>query len=149
VLVLPITKTEQIRVKINVKTTIQDGDNKESFEITAVGRYYKKEHSFYLQYEETSEEGEIRTVVKIAGDEALILRSGSVKMRLPFRLHEELNGSYETPYGTLLTTVLTKAINYSDLTNSDGFVDLVYELSTQGSDAGTYHLQMTFKEEIQ
>lgn len=148
-LVLPITRSEQLSVKINVKTTIQHGDSKESFELTTVGRYYKKEHSFYLQYEEASEEGEIRTVVKIAGNEALILRSGSVKMRLSFRLHEELNGTYETPYGTLVTTVLTKAIKYTDLTNGDGMVDLVYELSTQGSDAGTYQLQMTFREEIQ
>jgi uncharacterized beta-barrel protein YwiB (DUF1934 family) len=140
---------EQIPVTINVKNTITSEGNQETFELTTLGRYYKKENSFYLQYEEISDEGKIKTVVKIAEDDALILRSGSVKMRMAFRLAEQLNGSYDSPYGTLKTTTDTKAMKYQELTDNDGYIDLLYDLSMHGSKAGTYHLQINFKEESQ
>ena len=129
----------EIPVKIKVKTTI---DEQESFELMVFGRYHQKEGASFLQYEEVLEEGSVRTIVKVAEDEALILRGGAVKMRLPFRLHKKMRGSYEMPFGTFETLTMTKRIEHSD-----GLIDILYDFTMQGSPAGTYHLEITFQED--
>lgn len=128
-----------IPVKINVKTTI---NNEETFELVVFGQYYQKNSASFLQYEEAAEEGTVKTIVKIAGEEALILRSGAVKMRLPFQLHKTLNGSYEMPFGRFETTTLTRK-----MTHDDNSFDILYDFTLQGSPAGTYHLEITFQED--
>jgi len=129
----------EIPVKIKVKTTI---DEQETFELTVFGRYYQKDQASFLQYEEVLEEGTVRTIVKVAKDEALILRGGAVKMRLPFRLHKTLRGSYEMPFGTFETLTMAKRIEHTD-----GLIDILYDFTMQGSPAGTYHLEITFQED--
>jgi uncharacterized beta-barrel protein YwiB (DUF1934 family) len=128
-----------IPVKINVKTTI---NNEETFELVVFGQYYQKNGAAFLQYEEAAEEGTVKTIVKTAEDEALILRSGAIKMRLPFQLHKTLNGSYEMPFGRFETTTVTRRMEIER--NS---FDILYDFNLQGSPAGTYHLEITFQEE--
>ncbi|ETI69846.1 DUF1934 domain-containing protein [Neobacillus vireti] len=129
----------EIPVKINVKTTI---DEQETFELVVFGRAYRKGDAFYLRYEEVHEEGTVRTIVKVANEEALILRSGAVKMRLPFRLHTELRGSYEMPFGTFETITMARRIEHKE-----GLIDILYDFTMQGSPAGRYHLEITFQED--
>ncbi|WP_308302646.1 DUF1934 domain-containing protein [Bacillus sp. UMB0728] len=139
---------EQTPVKIKVKTDIRSGGSKETFELTAFGRYYKKNGSRFLQYDEENEAGTVKTIVKMAEGEALILRSGAVKMRLPFRLNKKMRGSYEMPFGTMEMLTLTKGLSQSfDDNSGTGAFDLLYEMKMQGSQAGTYHLAITFEEE--
>nr|WP_321202566.1 DUF1934 domain-containing protein [Cytobacillus horneckiae] len=145
---LSIRPVEQVPVKIKVKTDIRNGKDKETFELTAFGRYYKKDSARFLQYEEAMEDGLVKTIVKISEQDGLILRSGSVKMRLPFRMNKSLRGSYETPYGVFEMMTLTKRMVHSfEEDKSMGSIDLLYELKMQGSRAGTYHLAITFEEE--
>ncbi|SFB03434.1 DUF1934 domain-containing protein [Bacillus sp. cl95] len=141
--------TDTISVKIHVKTAIHHEGNEEVYELTTMGRYDKRDEALFLRYEEIAEEGTIKTIVKISKGEALILRSGAVKMRMPFRIGEACIGSYETPYGTLSTLALANKIDHMDMTdtNRGGHVEIKYDLSIQGETAGTYHLQLTFKEE--
>jgi uncharacterized beta-barrel protein YwiB (DUF1934 family) len=128
-----------IPVKINVKTTI---NNDETFEHVVFGQYYQKSGSNFLQYEEAVEEGTVRTIVKVNEEEALILRSGAVKMRLPLQLHKTLKGSYEMPFGRFETTTMTRRMAHNE--NS---LDILYDFTLQGSLAGTYHLEITFQED--
>ncbi|RSD27173.1 DUF1934 domain-containing protein [Mesobacillus subterraneus] len=139
---------EQIPVKVTVKTVIYSGSEKETFELTTFGRYYKKANSSYLQYDEVMEEGDVHTTVKISGNEVLIMRSGAIKMRLHFLLNKKTPGNYKTPYGLLETSALTKRLDlgYND-EKHEGQVDLLYEMAIQGANAGTYHLTINFKEE--
>lgn len=132
----------EIPMKINVKTTIHQHGGKEVYELAVFGRYLQKDGASFLKYEEVQEEGNVRTIVKVAGDEALILRGGAMKMRLPFRLHKKLRGSYEMPFGTFETMTLAKRIEHSD-----GLIDILYDFTMQGSHAGTYHLEITFQED--
>jgi uncharacterized beta-barrel protein YwiB (DUF1934 family) len=134
--------TIEIPMKINVKTTIHQQGGKEVHELAVFGRYLEKDGASFLKYEEVQDEGNIRTIVKVAGDEALILRGGAVKMRLPFRLHKKQQGSYEMPFGTFETITLAKRIAHSE-----GLIDILYDFSMQGSHAGTYHLEITFQED--
>jgi uncharacterized beta-barrel protein YwiB (DUF1934 family) len=140
--------TSKMPVKINVKTTIFQDKGKDVIESIASGRFYQKDIASFLQYEEEAAEGSIRTIVKLAEAEALILRSGAVKMRMPFSLNKELQGSYELPFGKFETAAVAKKIEHSyNAKSGEGYIDLLYDFFMQGNPAGTYHLEITFKEE--
>ena len=148
VLTVSSKPADQIPVKVTVKTAIYSGKEKETFELTTFGRYYKKANSSYLQYDEVMEEGDVHTTVKISGDEVLILRSGAIKMRLHFLLNKKTPGNYQTQYGLLQTSALTKRLDTDfNETKQEGHVDLLYYMAIQGSNAGTYHLMINYKEE--
>lgn len=139
---------DQVPIILKIKTVIQNDEDKQSFELITFGRYYKKGQSYYLQYDEVLDEVTVKTIVKVADGNAMILRRGAINMRLPFQLKQKLRGSYETPYGTLETTTYTKRLAYSFAEDqNDGSVEIIYDLSMHGSNAGNYHLNITFKEE--
>ncbi|WP_420828150.1 DUF1934 domain-containing protein [Cytobacillus citreus] len=139
---------EQMPVKIKVKTDIRDGSSKDTFELTAFGRYYIKENARFLQYDEAMEEGMAKTIIKVSDQEGLILRSGAVKMRLPFKMNKKLQGNYHTPYGVFEIGTMTKRLDHQfDEETGSGSIDLLYELKMQGASTGTYHLFITFEEE--
>lgn len=132
----------ELPVIIKVKTTI---DQQDTFELTVFGRYYKKRNASFLRYEEVMEEGSVRTIVKVsAADEALILRSGAVKMRLPFRLDQTVIGSYEMPFGRFEATTTAKRMEFGD-----GLIDILYDFTLQGARSGTYHLEISYQEDKQ
>ncbi|MEH7106225.1 DUF1934 domain-containing protein [Bacillus sp. JJ1764] len=133
----------EIPVKINIKTTI---DEQETVELIVFGRFYQKENASFLQYKEVLEEGTVKTIIKLGINEMLILRSGAVKMRLPFQLEKEQRGSYELPFGVFETATLAKKMAYH-FENKAGFIELLYDFSLQGEQAGSYHLQINFQEE--
>jgi len=114
----------------------------------AFGQYYKKENARFLQYNEEMEEGSVKTIIKISDKDGLILRSGAVKMRLPFQMNKKLRGSYDTRYGVFETATLTKRLahQFNEQTDS-GSIELLYEMSIQGAHSGTYHLVITFQKE--
>ncbi|MDR7078647.1 uncharacterized beta-barrel protein YwiB (DUF1934 family) [Neobacillus niacini] len=133
----------ELPVKINVKTTI---DQDETFELMVFGTYFEKGNAAYLRYEEAMEEGSVRTIVKMAADEALILRGGAVKMRLPFEVNRKLNGSYEMPFGQFATETMAKRIDYS-YENGKGHFSVLYDFSMEGAPTNTYELEIAFQEE--
>ncbi|MBU8881009.1 DUF1934 domain-containing protein [Bacillus sp. FJAT-29790] len=145
---MSIRSGEQVPVKIKVKTDIRDGSNKDTFELTAFGRYYIKENARFLQYDEVVEEGTAKTIIKMSDQEGLILRSGAVRMKLPFKMNKKLKGTYHTPYGVFDMDTLTKRLDHQfDEQTGFGSIDLLYELKMQGAQSGTYHLAITFEEE--
>ena len=141
-------QTEQLPVKITVNTTIQNGTEKETYELITFGYYVKKTKSVFLRYEEFLEEGTINTIVKISGQEGSILRSGAVKMRIPFQQNKSLTGRYETPYGVMELDTVTSRVHHSfDEDLKKGEFDFIYRLNMQGSYAGTYHTTISFEED--
>lgn len=134
--------TMEIPMKINVKTTIQQHDSRETIELAVFGRYMQKDGATFLKYEEALEEGTVRTIVKVGLEEALILRGGAVKMRLPFRSHKKLRGSIEMPFGVFETTTFARRIEHSE-----GLIDILYDFTMQGAPSGTYHLEISFEED--
>ena len=90
----------------------------------------------------------INTVVKMSSQEGSILRNGAIKMRLPFQKNKTLMGSYESPYGVLEMKTSTKQISHKfDENVGKGEIDLLYDLRMDGSLAGTYHVNIIFKED--
>lgn len=140
---------EQTEVKIHLKTHIQHGEEKDSFELFSDGRYYEKGDSFFLKYDEVQEEGTIHTIVKMKQDEeVLILRSGAVKMRMVLKEGEELVGSYESQLGTLMITTKTAKLTHTvDRIRNNGEISLSYQLYMQGNPVGKYEMNISYKEE--
>jgi uncharacterized beta-barrel protein YwiB (DUF1934 family) len=139
---------DQSPVKVKVTTAIDDGQQKETFELTTFGRYYKKGSSSYLQYDEMMEDGTVHTTVKIKDREVLIIRSGAVSMRLHFRLDKRTPGNYQSPYGLLQTEADTRRMDIDfNVESAEGNIDILYEFIIQGSPAGTYQMNIDYKEE--
>ena len=124
-------------VKVHVKNMI----NKELYELTAFGRYSEKGTSSYLQYDEVMPEGTTHTTVKVKEGEVLILRKGAVDMRLHFIMDKKTPGNIKTAHGLMLAEADTKKIMLAE-----GRVEISYELTVQGSFAGTYEMKIDYRE---
>ncbi|WP_203363469.1 DUF1934 family protein [Bacillus sp. REN10] len=137
-----------IPVNICLNTSIEIDGEQETYELTLSGEFHEKSNGFFLKYDEVQEEGTVHTVVKFSDNEALILRSGAVKMRLPFSLNEQRNGSHDSPYGTLLLNTQTKTLTHNCTYTQQtvqGTLALSYNLLMQGSPVGQYKMNITFQ----
>lgn len=146
--VLPLAySTEQMPVKITIHTTIWSDGEKQTVEFTTEGQFYKKTNANFIQYEEVHEEGKMNTIVKFTAQEIMIIRSGTLKMRLRFMENKQIEGVYHTPYGNLAVSTVTKELKNSfDQTERAGTVEILYDLMMDRAHAGTYHMVVTFKE---
>ena len=144
----PAYSINQVPVKITVKTTIMNGKDRETYELITFGEYYNKINSIYLRYEEANEEGTIKTTVKLTDQEGSIIRNGAIQMRLLFQKNKSLTGSFTTPYGVIDMITRTTRMNFELMEDlKKGEIDLLYDLTMQGSHAGTYHLLINFEED--
>lgn len=137
----------KIPIKLKVKTTIfQDGD-RQTTELITFGTLVKKENADFIQYDEVMEEvGTIDTTLKLAQDEALILRNGPVKMNLPLQKNKKRSGRYTTPYGIFDLETHTSRYAYLPIEYS-GTIELLYDLAIHGQSAGQFLLNIEFKED--
>lgn len=132
----------QKTVYIRLVSTIRHPDvEEETINLETKGTLTLKGNQYYLVYEELQNEKAIRTTVKLSGQSALILRSGGIKMRLPFERGEFQIGSYDTQYGTLMMTTNTKQLHFEE-----GHFLVEYELIVNDEVAGTYTLELTYTE---
>ncbi|MBS4218859.1 DUF1934 family protein [Bacillus sp. FJAT-49711] len=137
-----MTVDTQTSVKIQLTTRVRIDDDIETYELTVFGTRYQKGNTIYLKYDEVQEEGTIHTVVKVLQDEAVIMRSGLIKMRLAFSLSEQRQGTHESTLGSLFLMTDTKKLNHED-----GKLSLAYDLSMQGTLAGYYEMDLEYKED--
>jgi len=136
----------QIRLHSSIK---HPGQDKETHEIQATGRYIEKINSLYLKYEEEQDGQKIQTTVKLDDSEAFIMRSGAVKMRLPFDTERTSTGEYGNGPATMKLLVKTNRLEFKkkeDLGN--GHFNVAYELHAEGSLLGTYEITITYSEGI-
>ncbi|MDN7244799.1 DUF1934 domain-containing protein [Planococcus shenhongbingii] len=132
----------QKAVKIKLTTIIRQPDAEEQLmELWSHGTLTIKNDRRYLQYEEQLEELLIRTTVKLGENEAVIMRSGGLQMRLPFLLHKEQTGNLTNEQGTFMLT--TKA---HELTISDTRFKVRYDLAMGSAHAGEYEMEIQFME---
>ncbi|SEM65825.1 Uncharacterized beta-barrel protein YwiB, DUF1934 family [Paenisporosarcina quisquiliarum] len=134
----PLQKTVNIRL---VSTIRHPNVQEETINIELKGTLTLKGKQYYLVYEEMQDQKKTRTTVKLGGQTALILRSGGVKMRLPFERGELQTGSYDTQYGTIIITTNTKHLHFDD-----GHFQVEYELIINEEVAGTYTLELIYTE---
>ncbi|MFZ3589106.1 DUF1934 domain-containing protein [Bacillus sp. DJP31] len=136
-------------VHINFSSEINDGEDKVDFSFQTIGQYYIMNHKSYLMFEEKLEDqAEVNTLIRWSEEEAWIKRSGSVNMRVLFKLKQETSGIYETPQVKLEVKAHTDRLMHSwDERDRSGLFQLKYTLFMQGESIGTYSLEIQFKEE--
>ncbi|MFJ8067181.1 DUF1934 domain-containing protein [Psychrobacillus sp. NPDC096426] len=134
----PIKKTVNVRLRSTIR---HPNVAAETFDIQATGELTLKGAQPYLVYEEMQNEKAVKTTVKLNSDSALILRSGGVKMRLPFIKGELQTGSYDSGYGIMMITTNTKQLDFED-----GHFLVEYELLINEEIAGTYTLELIYTE---
>jgi uncharacterized beta-barrel protein YwiB (DUF1934 family) len=137
----------EMPVKVTVRTTISHGDEQEVFELVTFGRFFHKGSAFYLFYEEELDVGKIKTSVKFSDEDAVIIRSGAVNMRLAFHPNRQMKGHYDTPYGTMDTMTETKNLTHQQTSDKEGKLNLLYDFRLQEDHAGTYQLEISYKKE--
>ncbi len=137
-----MSQPTQKTVNVHLLSSIQHPDiPKETIELHTTGELTIKGGQPYLVYEELQNEKNVRTTVKLNEEAALILRSGGVKMRLPFQIGEHQTGSYDSGFGSMMIMTNTK-----QLTFSEGQFKVEYELIVQEEVVGTYLIQLTYSE---
>ncbi|MFF2178626.1 DUF1934 domain-containing protein [Lysinibacillus sp. NPDC058147] len=138
----------EARSQVNIKliSTIRpiDGDS-ESYEMWLTGQLLEKAGSMYLKYEEVQEDKTIRTTMKLGNEQALIMRTGAVKMRLPLNIIEQQIGHYESEFGSMPLVIHTKKMTYTQQAVSGDF-HVQYDLLMGGQSVGNYKLDITFTE---
>ncbi|KMY55702.1 hypothetical protein AC623_18635 [Bacillus sp. FJAT-27231] len=137
-----------VPVNIHLTTSIEHEGEREMFELMLSGEFQEKNGSYFLKYTEVQEEGTIQTVVKFSDKGAVILRSGAVKMRLPFNEKEPMNGSYTSPHGTLAMLTKTNKLSHSHTYSEsqlEGTLQLDYHLLMQGTAVGAYTMELKFE----
>lgn len=138
----------EAKSKVNIKliSTIRpiDGES-ETFEMWLNGELLEKAGSLYLRYEEVQEQKTIRTTMKLGEEQALIMRAGAVKMRLPLNIFEQQIGHYESEFGSVPLVIQTKNMTFARQEVSGDF-HVQYDLLMSGQSVGNYTLDITFTE---
>lgn len=138
----------EARSQVNIKliSTIRpiDGES-EGYEMLLTGQLLEKAGSIYLKYEEVQEDKNIRTTMKLGNEQALIMRTGAVKMRLPLNIMEQQMGHYESELGSMPLVIDTKEMTFTKQAGSGNF-HVQYDLLMGGQSVGNYTLDITFTE---
>ncbi|MGE7092622.1 DUF1934 domain-containing protein [Lysinibacillus sp. NPDC048646] len=134
------------QVNIKLISTIRpiDGES-ETYEMWLNGHLFEKAESLYLKYEEVQEDKTIRTTMKLGKEQALIMRAGAVKMRLPLNTVEQQIGHYESEFGSMPLVTRTKNMAFTRQAVSGDFY-VQYDLLMGGQSVGNYTLDITFTE---
>lgn len=123
--------------QINRNNQVQDED---SVEFMTEGKFYRKNGSTYIVYEESEMSGiqGVKTTLRI--DDA----SGDVRMKrfgsgvimdtvMEFRKGKRFNSLYETPFGAVPMEILTnKIVNDLEPEEAKGRLFIDYEISLKG-----------------
>lgn len=129
-------------VDIKLTTTIRQPDMEEQvMNLQSHGTLTEKNNRQYLQYLEQQDELEIRTIVKFNEEEAVIMRSGGLQMRLPFLLHKEQTGNLTNAQGSFMLTTTAH-----ELSVSGTHFKVRYDLTFGADYAGEYEMEIQFME---
>lgn len=133
-------------VNIQLSSSIgHPGQDEETHELHLTGQCIRKAGRLYLKYQEVQNGAAIQTTVKMGDEDALIMRSGAVDMRLPFQLEEERQGIYGNGPASFELIVKTERLEFTEDT-SGGRFSVSYNLLAEGSILGTYKLTITYSE---
>ncbi|WP_203332128.1 DUF1934 domain-containing protein [Planococcus beigongshangi] len=129
-------------VNISLTTTIRQPDMEEQvMKLQSRGTLTEKNNRRYLKYQEQQDELEIRTIVKFNEEEAVIMRSGGLQMRLPFLLHKEQTGNLTNAQGSFMLTTTAH-----ELSVSGSHFKVRYDMALGAEHVGEYEMEIQFME---
>ncbi|MBE7034625.1 MAG: DUF1934 domain-containing protein [Ruminococcaceae bacterium] len=110
-----------------------DGEQ-ESYELTTLGRYMKKDDKYYITYEGselTGYEG-TTTTLKIKDGCVSMIRFGASNSQMVFEKEKKYVGYYETPFGSLSVGVTTNSMTVN-IDEDGGEINLDYMVELNNS----------------
>lgn len=127
---------------------LQQVDNPDTDEIslTTEGRYYEKNGSYYLMYEESEVTGfaDTRTTVKVTPSAVTVTRSGKYPSMMTFEKGQRHMSLYETDYGPLTICIATRAVDWN-LDEKGGNIHVSYDIEVQHAHMSTNSLTIEVK----
>ena len=139
-------ETKDVTIRLS-STICHPGQDEETHEVHATGKYIKKSDRVYLKFNEDQNGDRIQTTVKMGEEDALIMRTGATDMRLPFDLDGERHGTYGSGpanFNLIVKTNLLEFIEQED--GNSGSFTVNYDLIAEGSVLGIYKLLFTYTE---
>lgn len=121
-------------VSICIRTqTVVDGEE-ETTELFTQGRYYEKNGSWYITYEETETTGYegCRTTLRVQDHQVSLIRQGDYRSRLVVEENQRNIGYYATPVGELMIGVSAREVD-NRLTPFGGTLEFSYALDLNAS----------------
>lgn len=113
--------TKDVLISIVGLQFIEEDSNPDSVEIITVGKYYKKNESHYILYDEVTEEtggiNKNRIKVELKKNRVLIYKSGSSAMNMIFEEGRKNHTYFDTPAGSLQISILADDIRIIDNEN--------------------------------
>jgi uncharacterized beta-barrel protein YwiB (DUF1934 family) len=139
--------SESTPVQIYVLSEIhnENDNDKETIEVHTTGEFVQKGKTIYLRYEEEHELGFVKTTVKIAQNEVVVMRSGAVTMKQRFKQGAVNLTDYGTPFGKLQLETTTKSLSI-DTSELEGKLVILYDLQIDVKEKHVHKLMMTYKE---
>jgi uncharacterized beta-barrel protein YwiB (DUF1934 family) len=124
----------------------QDGEAGDPITLVTPGRYYRKNDSYYISYEESELTGlaGTRTTLRVKPDFVKLVRTGLYPSELQFELGKRHMSLYHTDYGDLSIVVSTNHIR-NTLTDDGGDLDVQYTVEVANTPVGVNHLSLTIK----
>lgn len=136
----------KVKIKLVSKIIPTDGEL-ETYEMWLQGSLINKSGSNYLRYEEVQEEHTVQTTIKLNNDQAFIMRSGGISMRLPLNKKQLENGHYENMYGSLPIVTKTNELSHERINDTiEGRFYAQYDLIVNGASVGNYTLDIHYSE---
>ncbi len=110
-----------------------DGET-DTYELTTLGKYTKRDGKYYITYEGTELTGYegTTTTLKIKDDCVSMIRFGKSNSQMVFEKEKKYIGHYETPFGSLNVGVTTNSMTV-DIDDDGGEIDLSYMVELNNS----------------
>ena len=124
----------------------QDGEAGDPITLVTPGRFYRKNDSYYISYEESELTGlaGTRTTLRVKPDYVKLVRTGLYPSELVFELGKRHLSLYHTEFGDLSIVVSTQSI-HSTLTDDGGELDVKYAVEVANTPVGINHLNLNIK----
>ena len=124
----------------------QDGEAGDPITLVTPGRFYRKNDSYYISYEESELTGlaGTRTTLRVKPDYVKLVRTGLYPSELLFELGKRHMSLYHTDYGDLSIVVSTNHIR-NTLTDDGGDLDVKYAVEVANTPVGINHLNLNIK----
>ncbi len=123
----------------------QELDDPEADIVTLVteGRFYRRNGSYYVTYDETDLTGMsgTKTTLKVSDGSLTVLRTGLYPSQLVFEEGKRHMSLYQTDFGQLTVSVRTERIR-SSLNDEGGTLDVRYSVEIDHAHAGVNNLRV-------
>lgn len=93
-----------------VGTHTADG-NTEVIESKCDGQYYEKNGKHYLLYEELTENGTVKSIIKVSDELLEVIKKGAANSHLFYQAGETVKCNYDTPFGCIPIDINTKNLD--------------------------------------